>query len=74
MGRWLKGEATIERLLADGELQQVTGAHADGQPWIAKARRTCASAAELVKTDPDSAYVLGGCGHGLTQCEPQPHG
>jgi hypothetical protein len=30
----------------------------DGQPWIAKARRTCASAAELIKSDPDSAYVL----------------
>lgn len=36
MSRWQKGEATIERLLADGELQQVTGAQADGQPWIPK--------------------------------------
>ena len=58
MGRWLRGEATIERLLADGELQTVLGAQADGQPWITKARRTCASAAELTNTDPDSAYVL----------------
>jgi hypothetical protein len=58
MSRWQKGEATIERLLADGELQQVTGAQADGQPWISKARRTCASAAELIDSDPDSAYVL----------------
>jgi hypothetical protein len=58
VSRWLKGEATIERLLADGELQTVTGAQADGQPWIAKARRTSASAAELTDTDPDSAYVL----------------
>jgi S1-C subfamily serine protease len=32
--------------------------HKPTEPWIAKARRTCASAAELVDTDPDSAYVL----------------
>lgn len=34
------------------------GAQADGQPWIAKARRTLASASELVHSDPDSAYIL----------------
>jgi hypothetical protein len=58
VSRWLKGEAIIERLLADGELQTVTGGQADGHPWIARARRTCASAAELADADPDSAYVL----------------
>ena len=58
MSRWQKGEAAIEQLAADGELQQVTGAQADGQPWIAKARRTRASAAELINSDPDSAYIL----------------
>jgi hypothetical protein len=58
VSRWSKGEATVERLLSDGELQAVTGAQADGQPWIARARRTCTSAAELTETDPDSAYVL----------------
>jgi hypothetical protein len=55
MSRSSKGEATIERLLADGEPQSVTGAQADGQPWIARARRTCASADELVtriRTEP----------------------
>ena len=34
------------------------GGQADGQPWIAKARRTLASAADLAGRDPDSAYVL----------------
>lgn len=58
MSRWQRGEATIEQLLANGELGTVTGAQADGAPWIAKARRTLASAGELVDTDPDSAYVL----------------
>jgi hypothetical protein len=58
MTRWQKGEATIERLLAAGELQSVTGANADGQPWITKARRVLTSAAGLCETDPESAYLL----------------
>lgn len=58
MNRWQKGEASIERLLAAGELQGVIGAQADGQPWIAKARRVLVSAAGLCETDPESAYVL----------------
>lgn len=58
MNRWRKGEAIVERLLAAGELQSVTGTQADGRPWIERGRRTRASAAELVETDPDSAYVL----------------
>jgi hypothetical protein len=56
--RWRKGEATIERLLAAGELQRVTGAQADGQAWITKARRVLVSAAGLCDPDPESGYVL----------------
>ncbi|MGH3501427.1 MAG: hypothetical protein ACRDQA_11155 [Nocardioidaceae bacterium] len=58
MSRWHRGEASIERLIAGDELKPVTGTQADGQPWIARARRTLTSAAELADTDPDSAYVL----------------
>lgn len=58
MSRWSKGEATIEQLVANGELEIVAGARADGQPWIERARRTLRSASELASTDPDSAYVL----------------
>lgn len=58
MSRWQRGEATIERLLANSELELVIGAQADGGPWIAKARHTLISAAELSDTDPDSGYVL----------------
>jgi hypothetical protein len=54
MTRWRKGEATIERLLASGELDARPGAQTDGQPWIAKARRTLATASELIRLDPDS--------------------
>jgi len=52
--RWV----TIERRIAGGELQTVTGAAAGGAPWLAKARRTLATAAGAVGTDPDSAFTL----------------
>lgn len=58
MSRWTRGEAVIERLLTQGELELVKGAQADGSPWIAKARRTLTSAGELSGDDPDNAYVL----------------
>jgi hypothetical protein len=56
--RWRRGAATIEHLLASGELQAVTGAAADGEPWLWKARRTLITAAAAAGTDPDSAFTL----------------
>jgi hypothetical protein len=58
MSRWQRGAATIERLLAGGELQAVTGAAADGEPWLSKARRTLTTATSAAGTDPDSAFTL----------------
>ncbi|GAA2602159.1 hypothetical protein SMC26_07785 [Actinomadura fulvescens] len=58
MARWARGEAVIERMIATGELQKVQGPAADGEPWLAKAQRTHASAVVLADTDRDSAYVL----------------
>src|SRR5437660_8192211 len=58
MTRWQRGEADIERMLADGELQALTGAAADGEQWMSKARRTLATAAGAADTEPDSAFTL----------------
>lgn len=58
MARWPRGEAEIERLLGLGHLQTVTGAAADGEPLLAKAGRTLATAASITSSDPDSALVL----------------
>lgn len=58
MARWPRGEAEIERLLDLGHLQAITGAAADGQPLLAKAGRTLATAASITGSDPDSALVL----------------
>mgnify|MGYP001187424402 CR=1 FL=1 len=58
MARWPRGEADVERLVSVGHLQHVTGSAADGQPLLAKARRTLATAESVASSDPDSAFVL----------------
>ena len=58
MTRWQRGEADIERLLAQGELQTLTGAPADGAPWLARAHRTLSTAIGAAGADPDSAFTL----------------
>ena len=58
MTRWRRGEAQIERMPADGELQALTGAAADGDQWLSKARRTLSTAMGAASADPDSAFTL----------------
>ncbi|MBM7785507.1 hypothetical protein [Tenggerimyces flavus] len=58
MARWQRGEAAIEQLLANGELQTVSGSAADGDPWLTKARRTLSTATVVADSDPESAWTL----------------
>ncbi len=58
MPRWARGEAEAGQLIARRELEQVTGAATDGTPLLEQARKTAATAAGLVSSDPYSAYVL----------------
>jgi hypothetical protein len=58
MTRWQHGEAEIQRMLADGQLQALTGAGADGEQWLSKARRTLGTATAATEDDPDSAFTL----------------
>ncbi len=58
MSRWAIGEAEIEKLLTDKQLQRVQGGQANGEHLIEKAGRTIATATEIAEDDPDSAYVL----------------
>jgi HEPN domain-containing protein len=58
MTSWQRGQAEIERMLADGELQALTAAAADGEQWLSKARRTLSTAASAAETDPESAFTL----------------
>ena len=62
MSRWQRGEATVERLLTDGSLQQLEGVEARGEPWLRTARDTlaaaAAAAAAVADAHPASACTL----------------
>ena len=58
MTRWQTGEAVVEQLVGQRQLEHVTGAAADGAPLLAHAQRTAATAAGLVQADAYSAYIL----------------
>src|SRR5450830_1793635 len=58
MSRWPRGEAEIEQLIAAKQLQRVVGGQANGEHLMEKAARTVATAGEIARDDPDSAYVL----------------
>ena len=56
--RWSTGEAMIEHLLAEGRIQRVQGAQADGESWLDRARRGLEAARALADSAPDSSVVL----------------
>lgn len=58
MIRWERGDASIERLIAAGSLQEILGAEARGEPWLERAGRTLAAAATVVEADPASTVTL----------------
>jgi hypothetical protein len=58
MTGWKRGRSEIEALLAAGELQKLTGAAADGERLLEKAKVTWSTARSVVDTDSDSAFVL----------------
>jgi hypothetical protein len=59
MSRWPRGEAQIEQLIANKQLQQVIGGQANGAHLLQKASsRTLETAGKIEDQDPDSAYVL----------------
>jgi hypothetical protein len=58
MSRWPRGEAQIEQLIANKQLQQVIGGQANGAHLLQKASRTLETSGQIADEDPDSAYVL----------------
>lgn len=58
MTRWAQGQAEVEELVASRQLQQITGAAAEGEPLLDKASRTLTTAETIASDDPDSAFVL----------------
>jgi hypothetical protein len=56
--RWGAGEATIEQLLAQGHLERVQGAQANGESWLDRGRQALEAARLIAKAAPDSSIVL----------------
>ena len=56
--RWGSGEVTVERLLAEGHLERVQGAQADGGSWLDRARQTLSAAHLVAAAAPDSSIIL----------------
>lgn len=54
--RWNQGRATIDRLIADGELQRVPPSREHADQLLAQARRDLASAEILRGSNPKRAY------------------
>ena len=57
MARWKRGEATIERLLAAGELDRIGMSVSDGSAVLEQARRRLKIAEAALEIDPDGAYT-----------------
>jgi HEPN domain-containing protein len=56
--RWSTGEAAVERLLDQGSIERVQGAQADGESWLARARRGLDAARTIAEAAPDSSIIL----------------
>lgn len=58
MGRWTRGESTVEKLIRDRHLDRVSGASTDGHSWLDDAESTLRSAEAVVAVKAKSAYIL----------------
>lgn len=54
--RWNQGRATVDKLIADGELQRVPPSREHADQLLAQARKDLASAGLLRDTNPKRAY------------------
>jgi hypothetical protein len=56
--KWTRGQETVDGLLAEGRLELVTGAVADGRTWLVSAQALLESAKRENDRNPEAAYVL----------------
>ena len=56
--RWSVGEATLQRLLEQGHIERVQGAHPDGGSWLGRARRGLDAARLITEAAPGSSIIL----------------
>ena len=56
--KWTRGQQRVDELLAEGRLELVTRAEADGRPWLVSAQALLESAKRETDANPEAAYVL----------------
>ena len=56
--KWTRGRDTVDGLLAEGRLELVIGAEADGAAWLVSAQALLESAKRETDANPEAAYVL----------------
>jgi HEPN domain len=56
--RWEQGRTTIERMLADGELQRIPANRVQADRLLQQARNHIASAEDICTDDPSGGYAL----------------
>jgi hypothetical protein len=56
--RWEQGRASVDRMLADGELQRVPASREQADRLLAQARVHVASALKVCDSDPPGGYAL----------------
>jgi hypothetical protein len=56
--KWTRGQQTVDGLLAEGRLELITGAEADGTPWLVSAHALLESAKREHDANPEAAYLL----------------
>lgn len=58
MTQWNQGRATIDALIASGELERVPASQQAAEAELARARTHVGSARQLSDADPEGAYIL----------------
>lgn len=56
--KWTRGQDTVDGLLAEGRLELVLRAEAEGRPWLVSAQALLESAKREHDRNPEAAYVL----------------
>jgi hypothetical protein len=56
--KWTRGQDTVDGLLAEGRLELVTRAAADGTTWLVSAQALLESAKRGNDANPEAPYVL----------------
>lgn len=56
--KWTRGRDIVERLIAEGRLELISGAAADGEPWLKSAASLLESARREAARNPEASEAI----------------